>query len=93
MHSHQVPSHADQLPFSADGLHSTEQELAETHNGLDRSEVKLCDILDNKTGQMTFGQPVVQGRWQQEECFPINLAERMTYSCWASVEIFNAREF
>ena len=38
MHSLQVPSHADQVPFSADGLHPAEGELSEAHNGLDDTE-------------------------------------------------------
>lgn len=34
----QVPGHADQIPLSADGLHPSEQELAESPDGLDDAE-------------------------------------------------------
>ena len=38
MHSFQVPSHANEIPFTADGFHPSEQELSEAHNSLDDTE-------------------------------------------------------
>ena len=38
MHSLQVPSHANEIPFTADGFHPSEQELPEAHNSFDDTE-------------------------------------------------------
>ena len=38
MHSTQVLSHADEIPFPADGFHPSKQELSEAHNSLDDAE-------------------------------------------------------
>ena len=45
MHSLQVPSHADEIPFPADGFHPSKQELSEAHNSLDDAEDRFDSAL------------------------------------------------
>lgn len=48
MHSTQVLSHADEIPFPADGFHPSKQELSEAHNSLD-------DAKDRFDSAFSFG--------------------------------------
>ena len=45
MHSLQIPSHADETPFTADGVHPSKQELSEAHNGLYDAEDRFDSAL------------------------------------------------